>query len=304
MNKSNLTKLIASRFDGVVVSGNAVATRIRREFLGVSPQQIRLAIESVSRINPGSFGGSLRYETIAGVKCGIVNFNKVGKKGEKILWIHGGAFAFGSAKVYKAAAIYLAITLDCEIVIPEYRLSPEHVYPAALDDVFSVYLDLIDSEGYIPVIGDSAGANIATCLVQRCIKDGIATPSKLALMSPWVDLSKDSKSNQKNQCDFSPFDQLDTVAFSRDYIGDMSDKSPHVSPIYGSFIDFPTTHVQASKAEFLSTDSKELIKKLTQANVKLDTHWESKAMHGWQLLPDFLPEAKRSLKAVADFLRD
>jgi len=304
MNKSDLTKFIATRFDGVIVSGNAVATRIRREFIGVSPQQIRIAIESLSRMNPGSFGGSLRYETIAGVNCGIVNYNKSDDNGEKILWIHGGAFAFGSAKVYKAAAIYLAKTIGCEIVIPEYRLSPENVYPAAIDDIFSVYKDLIGSDGYIPVIGDSAGGNIATCLVQRCISEGVAVPSKLALMSPWIDLSKNSISNQRNQNDFSPFDQLDTVAFSRDYIGDVDDENPLVSPLYGSFAGFPETHVQASKAEFLSTDSKELIKALSKANVKLDIHWESKAMHGWQLLPDFLPEAKRSLKAVANFLNN
>ena len=304
MNRTDLTKFIATRFDGVVVSGNAVATHLRREFIGISPQQIRLAIEGLSRMNPGSFGGSLRYETIAGVRCGIVNYNRIGKKRDLILWIHGGAFTFGSAKVYRAAAVHLAKSLECEIVIPEYRLSPENIFPAAIDDVLSVYLDLIDSDGYIPVIGDSAGGNLATCLVQKCIKEGMAIPTKLALLSPWIDLSKGSKSNKKNKNDFSPFDHLDTVAFSRDYIGEMNDESPLVSPLFGSFKGFPSTHVQASKSEFLRSDSEELIKTLLKEKVELDTYWEAKAMHGWQLLPDFLPEAKRSLRAVADFLRD
>ncbi len=81
----------------------------------------------------------------------------------------------------------------------------------------------------------------------------------------------------------------------------MSDKDPLVSPLYGSFVGLPTSHVQASKVEFLYTDSVSTVNALKSAGIEVDTHWESKALHAWQLVPDLLPEAKRSMKAVADF---
>ena len=302
-SNSSILNFIGRRFDDVVISGNAVAIRLRRELVGATPQQIRGAIEGMSRLNPGRFGGNLDYKEIEGVRCGVVNFQGITNDKKRILWAHGGAFSFGSARVYKATATFLAKALKCEVIIPEYRLAPEFPYPAAIDDLFKVYSSIKQSEqGELFLVGDSAGGNLASCLVSKLIKEKIQVPDKLALLSPWMDLSKKSKSNIQNSSDFSPFDNLDTVAFSRDYMGTMDDKDPLVSPVFGSFKGFPPTHIQGSHVEFLFLDAESTLKAMEADKVQTTTHWESKALHGWHLLPDILPEAKRSMQEVANFL--
>ncbi|PCJ81450.1 MAG: hypothetical protein COA49_04980 [Bacteroidetes bacterium] len=302
-SNSSILNFIGRRFDDVVISGNAVAIRLRRELVGATPQQIRIAIEGMSRLNPGRFGGNLEYREIEGIRCGVVDFHGIKDHGKRVIWAHGGAFSFGSARVYKAAAIFLAKALKCEVIIPEYRLAPEHPYPAAIEDLFKVYSSIRKSEsGLIFLIGDSAGGNLASCLVSKLLQENREVPDKLVLLSPWMDLSKKSQSNIKNSSDFSPFDNLDTVAFSREYIGEMDDKDPLVSPVFGSFKGFPPTHIQGSYVEFLYSDAESTLKAMNSDDVVTTVHWETKALHGWHLLPDILPEAKRSLQEVANFL--
>lgn len=301
MTNSDLSKYIANRFNDIVVSGHAIAVRLRREVVGATPQQIRTAFEGVSRLNPGHFSGSMEYVSIAGVKCGIARFKDV--KGPKVMWIHGGGFSFGSPQVYKATGIYLARHFGCEVIMPDYKLAPEYTYPEPFEDCLNVYKELIENGENIDLIGDSAGANIACALVQTCIKDGIQIPRKLALLSPWLDLCKTSESNSKNNSDHSPFDKLDLISFSREYIGSISDKDPRVSPLRGSFEGFPETHVQASKEEFLLDDALLCINKLEKARVSYSSYFEENAIHGWHLVPDFIPEASRSMNKVVEFLK-
>lgn len=301
MTNTDLSNYIANRFNDVVVSGHAIAVRLRREVVGATPQQIRNAFEGVSRLNPGHYSGSLEYVELDGVKCGVVKFKE--RKGPKVLWIHGGGFSFGSARVYKATAIYLARYYECEVILPDYRLAPENKYPAPFDDCLSVYKNLISGGENVDVIGDSAGGNIAAALVQTCIKSGIQPPRKLALLSPWLDLSMESVSILKNNSDYSPFDKLDALSFSTDYIGDVCAEDPLVSPLRGSFKGFPKTHIQASKDEFLFDDAQLCSEQLKDEGVEYTTHYEEKAIHGWHLVPDFLPEASRSMDKVVEFLK-
>lgn len=283
-------------------SGNAVALKLRRDVIGATPLQIRNAVEGISRLNPGVWGGTLSYEEYGGVKCGVVNFNN--RFNRTIVWVHGGAFAFGSARVYRAVATYLAKKLNAEVIIPEYRLSPENKYPAAFEDVVSAYKSIVKNKGTVDVIGDSAGGNLACLLAQTCVAQNIPNPLGLVLLSPWMDLSEKSKSNILNYTDYSPFDNLDTVEFAGEYLdGKISDKSPEVSPIYGEFNGLPRTHIQASKVEFLYTDTIRAIEKMSKAGVEHTVHFEERAFHGWHVMPDILPEAARSMKKVVEFLR-
>ena len=301
MTNSDLSKYISNRFNDVVISGHSIAVKLRREVVGATPQQIRTAIESLSRLNPGHFRGSLEYDEIAGVQCGVITYKEI--KGPIVIWIHGGGFTFGSAMVYKATAIYLARYYGCQVIIPNYRLSPEYKYPIPFQDCLNVYEKLVEDGEKIDLIGDSAGGNIASALVQTCISTNIQVPEKLVLLSPWLDLSKKSVSNKNNNSDYSPFDNLDTLAFSRDYIGEINDENPNVSPLRGSFKGFPKTHVQASKNEFLFDDARLCLEKLKKEGVGCSNHYEEKASHGWHLVPDFLPEASRSMDKVIEFLK-
>lgn len=279
-----------------------MALKLRRDVIGATPQQIRNAVEGISRLNPGVWGGTLSYKEYGGIRCGVVNFNN--RFARTIVWVHGGAFAFGSAKVYKAVATYIAKKLNAEIIIPEYRLSPENKYPAAFEDVVSAYKSIVEIKGPVDVIGDSAGGNLACLLAQTCISKYLTLPTRLVLLSPWMDLSEKSKSNILNHTDYSPFDNLDTVEFAGEYLdGMISDKSPEVSPIYGEFDGLPRTHIQASKVEFLYTDTVRAIEKMSKAGVEHTVHLEEKAFHGWHVMPDILPEAARSMKKVVEFLR-
>ena len=301
MAKGELIKFISSKVGELVISGHSIAVKFRRDFIGATPNHIRKALEGVSKLNPGHHKGSLTYKKFNGVQVGHVMFDNI--KGGKIIWIHGGGFSFGSPRIYKAAAVYLARKLKCEVFLPVYSLSPEYKYPNSLHEIINVYNELTKNGERIVVVGDSAGGNLATALTQYCINNNLIKPKKLVLLSPWLDLHPSSRSNKRNYSDFSPFDKKDTLSFGIEYAGNVPLDSPKVSPLRGSFADFPPTHVQVSKVEFLYDDSLECIEKLEYNNIEYSSHFEEKALHGWHLVPDFLPEASRSLKLLVNFLK-
>lgn len=112
--------------------------------------------------------------------------------GRALLWLHGGAFVLGSAESYRPFAARLARACACDVIVPDYRLAPEHSFPAAHDDALAA-LDALEGHGYamegIAVGGDSCGANLALAAVQSRMGRGAALPAALWLISPYLDLT-------------------------------------------------------------------------------------------------------------------
>lgn len=222
------------------------------------------------------------------------------------MFLHGGGFAFGSVKTHRVSMSHLSKMTRMVGYVPEYRLTPEYAYPCALDDCERAYLDLCKTfpNKEIHLLGDSAGGNLAAALTYRLVRDGNRIPSSLTLMSPWLDLSSNSRSVMMNRDEDSLFDKNDLIHYSRFYIGDSDDTDPELSPLRADVKGFPRTLIQVAENELLYFDSLDFEEKLQQAGVPVSLSVEQELFHSWQLFPDFVPEAKTSLSQAAAFISE
>ena len=268
------------------------------------PEQIRQAIELASRLNPGPWGGEFR-ERLEPTWRGAEVTWKEHDEGT-VLWVHGGAFAFGSPRVYRAAAVHLARATRCRIVLPKYRLAPNHTYPQAHDDVFAAMRAVVQERGSVVLMGDSAGGNLAMGGMVRWMQEGLPLDqiSALALLSPWCDLREEAVSIQHNVVAHSPFSHEDSMEYSKQYLAGHPATDADVSPLLqSSFEGWPEMYLEWALDEFLAPDVAALYVRLTTQGVDVTMRTEPEAVHGWQLLPDLLPEARRSSVALGAWIR-
>ena len=152
-------------------------------------------------------------------------------------------------------------------------------------------------------MGDSAGGNLAISAVLDEIGSKDDRILGLMLLSPWLDLRPQSLSNQKRIVDNSPFDRLDMLEYAIHYLDRTAPDEPRVCPLIRNLSTLPPVYAEASHAEYLWPDFAEFRKAFANANQVLTFREEPGALHGWQLFPDVLPEAKRSIIAMAEFMK-
>ena len=285
-------------------SAHLAARVFRRDVAQATPQQIRQAIELASRLNPGPWGGEFHERRDHGWRGAEVTWKEHDEG--TVIWIHGGAFAFGSPRVYRAAAVHLARATRCRVVLPQYRLAPNHTFPCAHDDVFQAVTSLVSKHGNVVLLGDSAGGNLAMGAMRRWIMENQSSGKivGLALLSPWCDLRREAASIEANLVAHSPFNHEDSMEYSQQYLAGHEAADPAVSPLMiETFRGWPDTYLEWSNDEFLAPDVALLQAKFDHDGVRLKSRIEEEAVHGWQLLPDFLPEARRSSLALGAWVR-
>lgn len=300
-HRLSATTLIPQR---LLMAGHRWGRLIRRNYVGMTPRDIRVALDQLSRLNPGPFGAEVRNETIAGVPTMRISWQRGTSPEGLIVIAHGGGFAFGSPISHRALGVHLARETGLEVWIPDYRLAPEHPFPAALDDFRSIAHHLAEiGRPIAAIVGDSAGGNLAASFT-RWMVDHLphVAPAGCALLSPWMDLSPQSLSNLQDAEALSPFDRYDMLTYSEFYLHGHAAEDPEVSPLRGEFKDFPRTYLEGSRVEYLWPDIEATAAKLKAYKVPLTFRMESEALHGWQLFPDVLPEAKRSVAGIAAFI--
>jgi len=192
-----------------------------------------------------------------------------GASGDRvILWLHGGGFAHGGAPSHKAFTSWIGHHARAAVVLPEYRLAPEHPYPAALEDCLAAYQGLL-SEGVDPgrlvVGGDSAGGHLALSLVLRLRQDGLPQPAGLLFASPWVRLSNtgwswSAKAGRDPVCTREGLE-----ARARAYLAGRSADEPAVDVLAADLAGLPPAYIQVGEAEVLLSDSTTLAERLGAA---------------------------------------
>ena len=274
-----------------------------RSRIDLGPKQIRTYMDTLSILTPPPIGFDIQDHKAEDVPIQIVK-HKSSVYERCILFIHGGAFAFGSARTHRPAACFLAKKLQCTVWLPEYRTAPEFRFPVPLEDCIKAYRAMRQEnpEAEIFVAGDSAGGNLSAALTVYCIQQGIEPPDRLVLMSAWLDLRPESNSCSVNYADESIFDTDDLQIYATHYLAGKDADDPLVSPLLAPIEQFPPTFIQVTKNELLYPDSKEFFEKLQQAGIPSILDEEENLFHSWQLLPDYLPAAKKSLGKIARFL--
>lgn len=279
-----------------MISGYHMAVRtLRHEVLDASPKQWRLAADTIARLYVPPKDLVIQSFDWFGLPTERVSRASTDADAQPIIWIHGGAFAFCSPRTHRAAAAALSLATGREVWLPDYPLAPEHPYPAALDA-----LSRIEADHPLDIAGDSAGGNLALAWALRRRKH-----DRLALLSPWVDLRVDSASSLNGTASSSAFDREDLREYAGMYLRGHAATAADCSPVLAGGDDLKglgPVYLESARNELLRPDAELLGRKLRDAGITIVEREEPEAHHGWQLFPDILPEAGRSIENVAAFL--
>lgn len=278
----------------------------KRMFSNTDHVALRRLVNNSSRRMPKPPADiDFRSERIDGIPCLWVK--AMGAEPEKlILYLHGGGYIFCSAHTtHKDILWRLSVASKCRVIAPDYRLAPEHPYPAALEDSIKVYRWLLE-QGYKPenivIAGDSAGGGLTYGTVLKIRDIGLPLPAATVAMSPWTDLAVTGESvitNLKRDA-LIPGDGLPEGA--QYYLAGASTRDPYASPLYGDPTGLPPTLIQVSKDEVLLDDSRRLAAKYRAAGVPCELELWDGMPHVWQTLAMFIPEGKTAINRIGAFI--
>ncbi len=222
-----------------------------------------------------------------------------------ILHLHGGGYVTGGADSHLMMCIPMAQTLQTKILLPEYRLAPEHPFPSAVDDAVKVYRWLL-AQGDLPkeiiISGDSAGGGLSLATVQALRAAGDPLPAAIVCMSPWTDLTFTGQSHI-TKAEADPVLLTDVLReWAACYAETETPNNPLISPIYADFHNFPPMLIQVGSEEVLLDDARMLAEKAKSAGVDVTLKVWDDLWHVWPALGDLLPESKKAFEEIGEFI--
>jgi monoterpene epsilon-lactone hydrolase len=231
-----------------------------------------------------------------------------GEVGDRIiLYIHGGGFCMGSLDTHRGLTARLALAARARALSVDYRLAPEHPFPAAVDDVVTAYRWLL-KQGHrgdqIVLAGDSAGGGIALSTLVALRDAGVAMAAAAVCMSPVTDLAKEGES-MRTRAHLDPMVRPESSKANADrYIGDRDHKTPLASPLYADLRGLPPTLILVGTWEVLMDDSIRWAERAKAAGSPVDLEVWEEMMHVWPLFGDALPEAMRALETMGRYIKE
>lgn len=257
-----------------------------------------------------AFGGTTAPVTCERVTAGGIDGEWISPahapKDRAVLYFHGGGFRVGSVASHRDLIAQIALASGCRVLAINYRLAPQHRFPAALDDARAAY-DWLLGQGLksanIAFAGDSAGGNLALAAMLALRERRLPLPAAAVLMSPWTDLAATGAS-YVSRAEADPIHQRSMIlALAENYLGGQGNLcDPLVSPLYADLTDLPPLLIQAGDCETVLDDSVMLADKARAAGVKVDLQVWDGMIHVFQMFGAELPEAHQAIAEIASFL--
>jgi acetyl esterase/lipase len=220
-----------------------------------------------------------------------------------VLYLHGGGYVSCSPMTHRPITAALARMLQCPIFVPDYRIAPEHKFPAAVDDAAACFQWLV-MRGIRPekiaIAGDSAGGGLSLSTVLRLRSQGQPLPGCIVGLSPWVDLTGAGPYRNEGTC--SMFRASEVATFAKLYLQGAPAEVPEASPLFGDLRGLPPLLIQASSTELLMDDAVRLHEKAVQSGVESTLSVYPGLPHVWQILVGAVPEARMAMEQIADFI--
>jgi len=223
-----------------------------------------------------------------------------------LLYLHGGGYVSGNPATHRRFVARLTWAAATRTFVLDYRLAPEHPFPAALDDAIAAYGDLIssgvDSESLF-LAGDSAGGGLACALLLRLRDEGRLLPAGAVLFSPYTDLEHTGASISVNAAtDYLPL-AMGNARPNTVYLGDHDPRDPLASPMYGDFAGLPPLLIFAGSREMILDDSIRLAEKARRDGAEVTLHIEPDMMHVWPAIVPGHPASLKALAITAEFVK-
>jgi epsilon-lactone hydrolase len=223
-----------------------------------------------------------------------------------ILYFHGGGFRLGSVVSHRDLIARIAEASCCRVLSVNYRLAPEHRFPAALEDALAAY-SWMRGQGFAPeniaLAGDSAGGNLVLTLLLSLRARGAPLPAAGCLMSPWTDLAATGESYQTRAA-ADPIHQRSMIlALAKGYLGEGADAhNPLASPLYADLSGLPPLLIQAGDRETVRDDAVMLAEKAKATGVDVELQVWDGMIHVFQMFAE-IPQAREAIASIATFLR-
>jgi acetyl esterase/lipase len=223
-----------------------------------------------------------------------------------VLYLHGGGYCIGSITTHRQLAANVSSAAAARVLLLDYRLAPEHPFPAAVDDATSAYRFLAGSTdpATLAIAGDSAGGGLTVATLLALRDADVPLPAAGVCLSPWLDLalsgaSMDSKAKVDPMVQRAPLQRLAAA-----YLGSAPPRSPLASPLFAELDGLPPLLVQVGDAETLLDDSTRFVERARAAGVEATLEVWNDMVHVWHAFAFILPEARQAIDRIGQFLKE
>lgn len=273
--------------------------------LGDDIQAMRAGMEATAaavpadvKVEPTTLGGVPgEWVTAPGADAGAV-----------LLYLHGGGYVMGSPNTHRDLVARLSRASGLPAFAADYRLAPEHPFPAAVDDAVAVYRALLASgvrADRVTVAGDSAGGGLTLALLAAIKAAGEPMPAGAAVISPWTDLALTGASLTARAAIDPMIKGAEPIALmARHYLGSADPKHRLASPLYAGYEGFPPLHIQVGTSEVLFDDGARVAARACEAGVPVVFEPWQDMIHVWHAFAALLPEGQQAIERMGSWLRE
>jgi acetyl esterase/lipase len=269
-------------------------------------EAVRRRMETINRFVPGPPKGTTVTRLDVGGLKSVRVAGPRSRPDRHVLYLHGGGYVYGACSHYRDFMWRVAAATAAQALCTNYRLAPEHPFPAALDDAVSAYRWLL-AEGAAPartaVMGDSAGGGLVLATLLRLRAEGLPPPAAAVALSPWTDLALTGESLQINANADPMLNAEQTAFFARQYLAGSDPCNPYASPLYGDAAGLPPVLIQVGSDEILHDDSVRMAEKLRAAGCSVEIEIWPRMPHAWQLFARLVPEGPQALERIGAFVQ-
>jgi epsilon-lactone hydrolase len=265
---------------------------------------VRRRLKLIERIVPRPPAGTQTIAIDAGGVNAVCIAVPQSHNDRYVLFFHGGGYVVGSAPLYRDFTWRIAVAARACVLYFDYRLSPEHPFPAAVEDSMTVYRWLAGRLDHrrIAFLGDSAGGGLALGALHKLRNEGLALPGAVVAVSPWTDLALTGQSLQSNAAADPMMNVSALPALANQYLAGTDPRNPYASPLYGNPSGLPPTLIQVGSDEILRDDAVRMAEKLKAAGCDIEIEVWPRMPHAWHLYARIIPEGRHAIERIGKFL--
>jgi epsilon-lactone hydrolase len=270
-----------------------------------TPQQMRANFEELGKSTP--IPADIKQEKVSagGVPAEWISAPNASAD-RAVLYLHGGGYVIGSINTHRDLMARLSRASGFRVLGIDYRLAPEHPFPAAVEDAVAAYRWLL-AQGLQParvaVAGDSAGGGLTVATLVAIREAKLALPGAGVCLSPWVDLEGIGES-MTTKASVDPVVQKEgLIGMAGAYLAGKDPRTPLAAPLYADLKGLPPLLIQVGEAETLLDDSNRLADRAKTAGVKVTLEPWKEMIHVWQMFAPFLPEGQEAIDGIGKYLR-